>query len=138
MNNLSVKQLKAIPLLAQGQTGKQVSKEISVAPQTICEWKKLPEFIAQVNEFTMETLEKARAGLQCSTVTAVAVLSDLAENSKSDETRRKAALDILRMTGFDAGLHESFGWGVGSRTSEGVRSELNGTSELQKLIKGVF
>jgi signal transduction histidine kinase len=135
MKDLSAKQLQAIPLMAQGKTGKEVAAEVSVTPQTLCEWKKSALFMAELNNFRMEALETARSALQHAPNLAVAALVELAESSDNPETRRKAALDILRLTGFEPGHYEAYAWGIGQRTVEAAEHEINGTLNLYKLTK---
>jgi hypothetical protein len=134
MNKFSAKQCKAINLLAKGNTGRDVAKELSVTPQTVCEWKKKPDFVAQVNKLKMEGLETARTALQHSSNVAVEALIEIAKESNSDETRRKAALDILRLNGFEAGLHESFAWGIGPKTAKEVEHKMKGTLDLYRML----
>lgn len=138
MNEFSAKQIQAIGLLAHGVSCRDVAKELSVAPQTISEWKKSPSFVARVNDLKMEALETARIALQQSSNIAVRTLIEIAEKSDNDETRRKAAMDILRMNGFEAGMHESFAWGVGSRTEERMKHEMDGTIDLHDMLKMNF
>lgn len=120
MNNLTPKQLKAIPLMAQGMMGVEVAKEISVAPQTISEWRKSFEFMAELNDYRFQLLENARSQLQYAPSKAVQTLYDLMENSESDETKRKAAIDILRLNGFEPGKYDSFGLGIGARDKDKI------------------
>ena len=46
---LNNNQLIAVQLVAQGKTGKFISKHLNVAQETISRWRKKPEFIASVN-----------------------------------------------------------------------------------------
>ena len=135
MKDLSAKQLRAITLIAEGKTGKEVAVEVSVAPQTVSEWRKSPLFVAELNNFRMELLETARSALQHAPNLAVATLVELAESSDNPETRRKAALDILRMSGFEPGHYEAYAWGIGQRTVEAAEHELKGTLSLYKMTK---
>ena len=48
--NLNENQLLAVQLVAQGKSGKEIAKELSVTEETISRWKKQPAFIALVNE----------------------------------------------------------------------------------------
>jgi len=135
MNDLTAKQCKAVILLAQGHTGREVSKALSVTPQTLCGWKKIPLFVASINNMKMEVLESTRAMLQNTSNVAVSTLTDIVKNSENDETRRKAALDILRLTGFEPGQHETFAWGIGPRSKKGVEDEANSALSLHKLLQ---
>ena len=48
--NLNENQLLAVQLVAQGRSGKEIAKELSVTEETISRWKKQPAFIALVND----------------------------------------------------------------------------------------
>jgi len=129
--------LKAIPLLAQGFTGVEVAKACKKTPQTISEWKQIPEFKAQLNSVQMEVLESARNKLQSASGTAAQALVDLAENSTNPETRRKAALDILSMNGYTRETVEMFAWGIDPvGSSEAEHETVTKTvSELAALLR---
>ena len=138
MNNLTSKQIKALPLMVQGIPGKDVATEVNVTPQTVSEWKRCPEFMATLNSLRMEFLENARFQLQQSPSKAVQTLIDLMDNSENEETRRKAALDILRLSGFEPGKHECYAWGIGSTNAESMAHELNGTMDISSMLKGIL
>ena len=111
---LSPKQLKAIALLAQGFTGKEAAKSCNVTPQTLSEWRQINEFSAQLNSMKMGALESARDKLQSAAQTAAQTLVDLAESSTNPEVRRKAAMNILELTGYTRETIEMFAWGIDS------------------------
>ena len=90
--------------------------------------------MASFNEFRYQMLESARSQLQFAPSKAVETLFDLMENSLSDETRRKAAMDVLRMAGFEAGRHEPYGWGIGSTSEEYLRHEMDGTLSIHNML----
>jgi hypothetical protein len=135
MNKLTSKQLQALPLMAQGMSGTDLAKEVSVTPQTVSGWKKDPVFMATLNQLKMDYLESARCQLQQSPSKAVQTLLDLMENSSNEETRRKAALDVLRLTGFEPGKHECYAWGVGPTKVEAMTHKINGTTDLSSFLK---
>lgn len=136
MNKLTPKQLKAIPLMAQGMSGKEIAEEVSVTPQTVSEWKKLPAFMASVNSLRKEALSSARCQLQQTPNKAIQTLIDLMDNSANDETRRKAALDILRLNGFEPGKDENYARGIGPTNVEDMTHKMNGTMNIHKMLKG--
>ena len=121
--NLLPKHIKAITLLASWETCQKVANEVSVSPQTISEWKKQPEFTAELNKMQMESLRSARIKIQQSSVKAVDSLTEIAQASSNDETRRKAALDILRLAGYEPGSQETYAWGIGPRTEADVQEK---------------
>ena len=51
---LNENQLLAIPLVAQGVSGKDIANKLNVAKETISRWKKIPEFQAEVREIIKE------------------------------------------------------------------------------------
>lgn len=58
------KRTKAAQLLSTGlYTQRMVSKEISVREATISEWKKSPEFLAEIDRLTLKNEMATRAGL---------------------------------------------------------------------------
>lgn len=124
--------------MAQGLLGVEVAKEISVTPQTVSGWKKDPVFMSTLNQHKMELLENARCQLQQSPSKAVQTLIDLMENSESEETRRKAALDILRLTGFEPGKHECYAWGVGPTDVDAMTHKIEGTMDIHSMLKGIL
>ena len=56
--NLNENQLLAIPLVAQGVSGKDIANKLNVAKETISRWKKNPEFQAEVNKLLKEYEKK--------------------------------------------------------------------------------
>jgi len=138
MNKLTSKQLKALPLMAQGMSGVDVAKEVNVAAQTVSGWKNDPEFMATLNQLKMEALEGARCQLNQSPSKAVQTLLNLMENSSNEETRRKAALDILRLSGFEPGKHEPYAAGIGPTNVESMTHEINGTMDIGSMLKGLL
>ena len=91
--------------------------------------------MATLNQLKMEALEEAKCQLNQSPNKAVQTLIDLMENSSSEETRRKAALDILRLTGFEPGKYDSYAWGIGPTDVEAMTHKINGTINLSDMLK---
>ena len=120
---LSDKQIKAISLLASGKLCRTVADELSVTPQTISEWKRQPAFVAEINKLRKEVLDAASAKIQFSVTEALDVLVEVAHEAPNHETRRRAALDILRLGGLEPGSQQTYGWGLGPVTSEGVEEK---------------
>lgn len=52
------------------------------------------------------------------------------------ETRRKAALDILRMCGLEPGKHEAFAWGIGPTFPEKVMEKKAENAMWDELMSG--
>lgn len=134
---LSDKQIQAIPMLASGKRCRAVADELSVSPQTISEWKRQPAFVAEINKLRKESLEAASALIQSSAAKAVETLLELAKEAPNPETRRKAALDLLRLSGYEPGSQETYGWGLGPETEEGVQERWNRDMTLGGLYSGL-
>ena len=93
---LSAKQKKCIDLLVTGRyTQAQIAKELKITPQTICNWKKDPDF-------SQELQACLKSCIQTLAPKAVKTLESLL-NSESDNVRFSAARDILDRTGFKPG-----------------------------------
>jgi len=139
-DKLSAKQFKAASMLAEGQACSIVAKALSITPQTISAWKKVALFQATINSITMSHLEKTRTQLQNASSSAVDTLVELARESKLPETRRKAAMDILRLTGFEPGCHDTFAWGVESTTVQQVEKDMRVAKnpELASLLGDLY
>lgn len=95
MNNLTPKQVKAIPLMAQGKLGVDVAKEIGVTPQTISEWKKSEVFNKAVDSFRSNSLKEAEKVLSSLSLKSVNVLGEILETSSNDSIRLKVAIFII-------------------------------------------
>ena len=131
---LSDKQIQAIPMLASGKKGYEVASELSITPQTISEWKRQPEFVAEHNKLRKEVLDAASAKIQFLVTEAIDVLSEIAKEAPNPETRRKAALDILRLGGYEPGLQQTHGWGLGPQTAERVEEQWKSDEEYLQLL----
>lgn len=121
--NLKPKQIQAATLLAQGWLCKDVAEEIQVTPQTISEWKNIPEFEACINDLKTQSIEAARAQIQSLAESAVDTISELMESSESDNVRLKAALAMLAHAGLTEPSSGLFAWGVGGTTAEEVERD---------------
>jgi hypothetical protein len=128
------KKAKAVSLIASGLKCRMVAEELGVTPQTISEWKKQPEFAAESNKLRLETLEAASAKIQDSVIGACDILVRVMQEAPSFETRRKAALDIMRLAGFEPGSQQSYAWGIGPRTADGVRQATRRENAMSMLI----
>ena len=51
---LNENQLLAIPLVAQGVSGKDIAKTLKITEETVSRWKQQPEFKAEVNQLLKE------------------------------------------------------------------------------------
>lgn len=132
MTSLSAKQQKAIVLLAAGELKKDTAKAVGVTPQTMSQWLRNLEFQACLNALKMEQIESARTSLQAMAKEATQSLAEVMRKADSYETRRRAALDILKMNGL-SGDPTYFGWGVGPDTAVELEREEERRQKLQLL-----
>lgn len=100
-SSLSEKQRIAAELLAAGKLCKVAAAAVDVSPETVSVWRRQPAFRAYCNSLRNEAHFAARDALRNIGPLAVGTLEDLLKASTSDETRRKAAGDVLRMLGHE-------------------------------------
>ena len=120
IGKLSAKQLKALPLLANGVSQKEMAVTVEVAESTVSEWKRQPRFAAALNHLRREALEEARTRLQSNAVFFVESLLTLAKDAKEERVR----LEIIR-TGLAAvGLLEAdFAAGIGPTDADEIETK---------------
>ena len=126
---LNENQLLAIPLVAQGVSGKNVAKKIQVTEETVSRWKKLPEFQAEVNALLKECRDETQHKLRSLVNTALEVIKDELENTNSDQ-RITIALKILQNMKLNTYLYEE----IGSTKAENVKSKIWNEDFAEKFI----
>ena len=126
---LNQNQLLAIPLVAQGVSGKNVAKKIQVTEETVSRWKKLPEFQAEVNALLKECRDETQHKLRSLVNTALEVVKDELEN-KNSEQRITIALKILQNMKLNTYLYEE----IGSSKAENVKSKMWNENFAEKFI----
>ena len=126
---LNQNQLLAIPLVAQGVSGKNVAKKIQVTEETVSRWKKLPEFQAEVNALLKECRDETQHKLRSLVNTALEVVKDELEN-KNSEQRITIALKILQNMKLNTYLYEE----IGSSKAENVKSKIWNEDFAEKFI----
>jgi transposase len=126
---LNENQLLAIPLVAQGVSGKNVAKKIQVTEETVSRWKKLPEFQAEVNALLKECRDETQHKLRSLVNTALEVIKDELENKNSDQ-RITIALKILQNMKLNTYLYEE----IGSSKAESVKSKMWNEDFAEKFI----
>ena len=127
--NLNENQLLAIPLVAQGVSGKNVAKKIQVTEETVSRWKKLPEFQAEVNALLKECREETQHKLRSLVNTALEVVKDELDNKNSDQ-RITIALKILQNMKLNTYLYEE----IGSSKAENLKSKMWNEDFAEKFI----
>lgn len=83
-----IKKQRCIDMLAEGIPQKQISKELGVSEQTICNWKKSPDFMEEYKLALWGKVGDAAPG-------AISTLIYLSTEAKSEATRLAAAKDLL-------------------------------------------
>jgi transposase-like protein len=99
MKHLSDKQRIAAEVIASGGLCKHAAAAAGVVPETISVWRKAPEFLAYANQLRNEAHLAARDALRAQSLAAVETLGLLMRSAESEETRRKAAVDVLTHMG---------------------------------------
>ena len=126
---LNQNQLLAIPLVAQGVSGKNVAKKIQVTEETVSRWKKLPEFQAEVNALLKECRDETQHKLRSLVNTALEVIKDELDDKNSDQ-RITIALKILQNMKLNTYLYEE----IGSSKAENVKSKMWNEDFAEKFI----
>ena len=126
---LNENQLLAIPLIAQGVSGKDIANKLNVAKETISRWKKIPEFQAEVNKLLKEYREETQHKLRSLVNTALEVIKDELDDKNSDQ-RITIALKILQNMKLNTYLYEE----IGSSKAENVKSKMWNEDFADKFI----
>ena len=107
-NKLKENQLLAIPLVAQGVSGREIAEQLSVAEETISRWKQTPEFQAGVNAILLECREIAKQRLRNLLTNSLDLLEEEMNNPESRH-RVNIALKMLQLVRINALVHEDIG-----------------------------
>ena len=105
---LKENQLLAIPLVAQGVSGKEIAKQLSVAEETVSRWKQLPEFQARVNSILMECREDTQQQLRHVISLSLTIIQEELQNTNSS-TRVSLALKLVNSMKLTGLLYEEIG-----------------------------
>lgn len=130
---LNNQQLAAIRLLASGVRSKTAAEKVGVTPETISRWRKIPEFIATMNEIQGEAHDDTRGALRSLQNEAVNAVKDLLVNSDTPpKVRLEAALSVFDLTE----IREESCRAVGPCDAKAVQSHaaLKGYAYEQKLL----
>ena len=133
---LNSKQLQAIVLLSHGKTAREIAKELEITPQTITEWNKIPAFEITLNRLKLEILTTGVDAIRANTQVAVNCLKSLVESGKNEEVRRKAANDLLAMSGI-ADPKDSR-WGIGPTSLGALEQEKASDKHLHSLLRDLY
>ena len=91
--NLNENQLLAVQLVAQGRSGREIAKQLSVTEETISRWKKQPIFIASINEI----LGQLREGIQQKMRNLIFQALEILETELSDKENKNKANIALKL-----------------------------------------
>ena len=98
--NLTPKQKKAIPLLAAGESGKEVASAIKCNPATVSQWLNHDSgFNQALHIYSQVSIYKAQLQLDSLAVTAITELRDLMLNARSEQVRLKAIELVINSIG---------------------------------------
>ncbi len=128
-NKLKENQLLAIPLVAQGVSGKDIASRLKVAEETVSRWKKLPEFKAEVNQLLKECRDETQHKLRSIVNTSLEIIKSELENDLSEQ-RVAIALKILQNMKLTNYLYEE----IGSSKPENVKSKMWNEDFAEKFI----
>ena len=93
--NLNENQLLAVQLVAQGRSGREIAKQLSVTEETISRWKKQPIFIASVNEILGQLSEGIQQKMRSLIFQALEIL-ETELSDKENKSRANIALKLLQ------------------------------------------
>ena len=105
---LKEKQLLAIPLVAQGVSGREIAKQLTVTEETVSRWKQVPEFQAGVNAILLECREIAKQRLRNLLTNSLDLLEEEMNNPESRH-RVNIALKMLQLVRINELVHEDIG-----------------------------
>ena len=105
---LKENQLLAIPLVAQGVSGREIAKQLTVTEETVSRWKQVPEFQAGVNAILLECREIAKQRLRNLLTNSLDLLEEEMNNPESRH-RVNIALKMLQLVRINALVHEDIG-----------------------------
>jgi transposase len=107
-NNLNNNQILAAHLVAQGKTGREISKKLSVTEETISRWKKQSSFIAYVNGLLIELRDITQQKIRNIIFQAIDILEE--ELMKKDSANKlNIALKIMQFYKFNSLVDQEIG-----------------------------
>ena len=126
--NLNENQLLAVQLVAQGRSGREIAKQLSVTEETISRWKKQPIFIASVNEILGQLSEGIQQKMRNLVFHALEIL-ETEFSDKENKNKANIALKLLQNYKFV----QLFDQKIGSDNPEIVKKII-----LDKKIEALF
>lgn len=92
---LDERQIKAVESLSKGSTITDAAIDSGVSRNTIYEWKKSEEFVAELSRCQQEFIYEAQGRLKSAAKEAADEIIKLLKKGKYEKTRLAAAQDIL-------------------------------------------
>jgi len=118
--NLSERQLKAIPHLVASSTYEKGCRKARISRNTYYEWMKDPVFKAELRRQRDNVIEEALETLKFSMTNAVKVLVELLDTTENEYLKRNVAKDII-------------GYVIKAKELEDLDQRI---TEIEKLIRG--
>lgn len=81
----------------------------------------------------MEISNSTRTKLQTLSAPAVSTVAETMTADNSNSLRLKAALEVLKLTGFDPAIKEAFAEGVGKTSAKEIQKENDMDNKFKKL-----
>ena len=127
--NLNENQLLAIPLVAQGVSGRDIADKLNIAKETVSRWKKIPEFQAEVNVLLKEYRDETQHKLRSLINLALEVIREDLESINSEQ-RLANALKIIQNMKLNTYLYQE----IGPSKAENVKSKMWNEDFAEKFI----
>lgn len=105
---LNENQLLAVQLVAQGRSGKEIAKELSVTEETISRWKKQPAFIALVNDLLGQLRDTTQQKMRNLVLLALEILEKELFN-ENNKNKVNIALKVLNNYKFSTLIDQKIG-----------------------------
>ena len=97
-NQLSLRQLHALPFILANPSISQAAKQCGVSDKQIWDWLNQEEFRSELYRQRTSIISKVTSNLQKASLKASEILIELMENGKTDTIKHKAAVDLLNLT----------------------------------------
>ena len=106
--NLNENQILAVQLVAQGKSGKEIAKKLSVTEETISRWKKQPTFIAMVNDLLGQLRDTTQQKMRNLVLLALEIIEKELLN-EGNMNRVNIALKVLNNYKFNTLIDQKIG-----------------------------
>ena len=106
--NLNENQLLAVQLVAQGRSGREIAKQLTVTEETVSRWKKQPVFIAMVNDLLGQLRDTTQQKMRNLVLLALEILEKELSN-KDNKSRVNIALKVINNYKFSTLIDQKIG-----------------------------